>query len=155
TAGAMPAYFGLRGAPESFQTAALVSAAGLLTLAAVEDIFEEAHESREDTKYSTPAFPVAFVLRTLVSVGPESIVEGAATTGTRRTAAGSSRGATPRGRSLLSAAHDLDIHAEGFFHDQPLSRRMRMAPFRTTSAITAATTRSGTFDPVSPTRPAA
>lgn len=83
TAGAMLAYFGLRGAPESFQMAALVFVAGLLTLAAVEDILEEAHESREDTKYSTLAFLVGFVLFTLVSVGLESIVEGAATTGTR------------------------------------------------------------------------
>ena len=35
------------------------------------------------------------------------------------------------------------------------NRRIRMAPFRTTSAITVATARSGTFEPVRRTRPAA
>lgn len=74
TAGAMVAYFGLRGAPESFQMAALVFVAGLLTLAAVEDILEEAHESREDTKGSMLAFLAGFVLFTLVSVGLETVV---------------------------------------------------------------------------------
>lgn len=39
--------------------AALACVAGLLTLAAVEDILEEAHESRDDTKSSTLAFLAA------------------------------------------------------------------------------------------------
>ncbi len=72
TVGATVAYFGLRGAPQSFQMAALVFVAGLLTLAAVEDILEEAHESREDTKGSMLALLAGFVLFTLVSVGLET-----------------------------------------------------------------------------------
>jgi ZIP family zinc transporter len=76
TAGATLAYFGLRGAPEPFQMAALVFVAGLLTLAAVEDMLEEAHESNEDSKRSMLAFLVGFVLFTLVSVGLETVVAG-------------------------------------------------------------------------------
>lgn len=76
TAGAMLAYFGLRQAPESLQMAALVFVAGLLTLAAVEDILDEAHESNEDSKRSMLAFLVGFVLFTLVSVGLETVVSG-------------------------------------------------------------------------------
>ena len=53
--------------------AALVVVAGLLTLAAVEDMLQEAHESREDSKRSTLAFLVGFVLFTLVSVGLENV----------------------------------------------------------------------------------
>jgi len=83
-AGAMLAYFGLRGAPASFQMAALGFVAGLLTLAAVEDILDEAHESQEDSKRSMLAFLVGFVLFTLVSVGLESVVsrDGNATSST-------------------------------------------------------------------------
>ena len=75
-AGAMLAYFVLRQAPEFFKMAALVFVAGLLTLAAVEDILEEAHESNEDSKRSMLAFLVGFVLFTLVSVGLETVVSG-------------------------------------------------------------------------------
>ena len=56
TSGATLSYFGLWHASEPFQMAALACVAGLLTLSAVEDILEEAHESREDTKSSTLAF---------------------------------------------------------------------------------------------------
>lgn len=72
--GAVLAYFVLRQAPQTIQMAALVFVAGLLTLAGVEDILEEAHESREDTKRSALAFLGGFVLFTLVSAGLESIV---------------------------------------------------------------------------------
>ena len=74
TSAALLAYFVLRNAPESLQMAALVFVAGLLTLAAVEDMLEEAHESREDTKRSVLAFLIGFVLFVLTSVGLESVV---------------------------------------------------------------------------------
>ena len=74
TAGAVLAHFGLRQAPESIQKAALVVVAGLLTLAAVEDILDEAHDSKEDSKRSLLAFLFGFVLFTLVSVGLKSVV---------------------------------------------------------------------------------
>lgn len=72
--GALLAYLGLRRAPESAQMAALVFVAGLLTLAAVEDMLEEAHESREDSKHSMLAFLGGFIIFTLVSVGLEALV---------------------------------------------------------------------------------
>lgn len=72
TGTAMASYFLLRDTAEWIQMAALVVVAGLLTLAAVEDMLEEAHESREDSKLSILAFLVGFVLFTLVSVGLES-----------------------------------------------------------------------------------
>lgn len=74
--GAMVAYFGLRHAAEPLQMAALVFVAGLLTLAAVEDILKEAHESQEDSKRSMLAFLLGFVLFTLVSVGLETVISG-------------------------------------------------------------------------------
>jgi ZIP family zinc transporter len=43
-------------------------------LAAVEDILDEAHESKEDSKRSLLAFLVGFVRFTLVSVGLEMVV---------------------------------------------------------------------------------
>lgn len=72
--GALLAYGGLRQAPESAQMAALVFVAGLLTLAAVEDMLEEAHESREDSKRSMLAFLGGFIVFTLVSAGLEALV---------------------------------------------------------------------------------
>lgn len=72
TAAALLSYFLLRNTATWIQLAALVFVAGLLTLAAVEDMLQEAHESREDSKRSTLAFLVGFVLFTLVSVGLES-----------------------------------------------------------------------------------
>ena len=76
TTGALLAYFLLREASQSLQMAALVFVSGLLTLAAVEDILEEAHESREDTTASASAFLAGFVLFTLVSVGLEKLIQG-------------------------------------------------------------------------------
>jgi ZIP family zinc transporter len=43
--------------------------AGLYTLAAVEDMLEEAHESNEDTQWSAISFLVGFALFLLVSGG--------------------------------------------------------------------------------------
>jgi zinc transporter, ZIP family len=63
------AYVLLRGRGEALQMAALVFTAGLLTVAAVEDMIVEAHESAEDTRGSVLAFVGGFVLFTLVSAG--------------------------------------------------------------------------------------
>ena len=57
----------LRGRPESWQYGALVAAAGLYTVAAFEDIIEEAHEAAEDSRRSTLALIAGFVLFTFVS----------------------------------------------------------------------------------------
>ena len=72
TGAALLSYFMLRNTARWTQLAALVFVAGLLMLAAVEDMLQEAHASREDSKRSTLAFLVGFVLFTLVSVGLES-----------------------------------------------------------------------------------
>lgn len=64
---AMASYFLLRDAPRSFKMAALVFVAGLLTVAAVEDMLEEAHEAHTDSRRSVLAFVGGFVLFTLVS----------------------------------------------------------------------------------------
>ena len=72
TGAALVSYFVLREAATWVQLGALVFVAGLLTLAAVEDMLQEAHESRGDSKRSILAFLVGFVLFTLVSVGLES-----------------------------------------------------------------------------------
>ena len=72
---ALLAYTLLRNAPEGFKMAALVFVAGLLTVAAVEDMLEEAHEAREDTKGSVVAFVVGFALFTLVSAGLGAVVK--------------------------------------------------------------------------------
>lgn len=74
TGAALTSYFVLRGTARWIQLAALVFVAGLLTLAAVEDMLEEAHESKEDSKRSSLAFLAGFVLFTLVSVGLESAI---------------------------------------------------------------------------------
>jgi zinc transporter, ZIP family len=63
------AYILLRGQGEALKMAALVFTAGLLTVAAVEDMIVEAHESAENTRGSVLAFVGGFVLFTLVSAG--------------------------------------------------------------------------------------
>ena len=73
-AAALLAYFLLRNAPEAVKMAALVVVAGLLTVAAVEDMMEEAHDAREDSRRSILAFVGGFALFTLVSAGLESVV---------------------------------------------------------------------------------
>lgn len=52
--------------------AALAFVAGLLVVAAVEDMLEEAHEVREDSRRSVLAFVGGFALFTLVSAGLET-----------------------------------------------------------------------------------
>jgi len=63
------AYLVLRTAPETLKSGALVFVAGLLTVAAVEDMLEEAHDAREDNRRSILAFVGGFALFTLVSTG--------------------------------------------------------------------------------------
>ncbi|MAM59974.1 MAG: peptidoglycan-binding protein [Maritimibacter sp.] len=66
---AVLAYYLLRGQSDSLQMGMLTLAAGLLTVAAVEDMLSEAHESAEDTRISILAFTGGFVIFTLVSAG--------------------------------------------------------------------------------------
>lgn len=63
----------LRGSGEPIQMAALSFVAGLLTVAAVEDMLQEAHEAREDTRRSIVAFVGGFALFTLLSAGLEGV----------------------------------------------------------------------------------
>lgn len=63
------AYFFLKGQSEVLQMSALAFVAGLLALAAVEDMLSEAHESTEDSKWSLLLFTGGFVLFVLVSAG--------------------------------------------------------------------------------------
>ena len=53
---------------------ALVVVSGLLTVAAVEDLLEEAHATREDTSSSVLAFVAGFALFALVSAGLETLI---------------------------------------------------------------------------------
>ena len=71
---ALLSYLLLRDAGEGPKMAALSFVAGLLTVAAVEDMIEEAHEAEADTRQSILAFVGGFVLFTLVSVGLETVV---------------------------------------------------------------------------------
>lgn len=64
---ALGSYFLLRDAPLSLKVSALVFVAGLLTVAAVEDMLEEAHEAHTDSRRSVLAFVGGFALFTLVS----------------------------------------------------------------------------------------
>jgi ZIP family zinc transporter len=73
TAAALAAYFLLRSAPQNLTLAMLVFVAGMLTVAAVEDMLAEAHESKEDNRRSVVAFVGGFTLFTLVSAGLESL----------------------------------------------------------------------------------
>jgi ZIP family zinc transporter len=63
------AYVLLRGQGKALKMAALVFTAGLLIVAAVEDMIVEAHESAEDTRGSLLAFVGGFILFTLVPAG--------------------------------------------------------------------------------------
>lgn len=65
-------YFLLRNQPELFKLSALTFTAGLLTVAAVEEMLSEAHESEEDTHLSILAFSGGFALFVLVSSGLEN-----------------------------------------------------------------------------------
>ena len=66
---AILAFFALRGQSEAVKMAALVFVAGLYTLAAVEDMLREAHESAEDSRWSAVSFLVGFALFLVVSQG--------------------------------------------------------------------------------------
>ncbi|MBO6940588.1 MAG: peptidoglycan-binding protein [Deltaproteobacteria bacterium] len=66
---AVGSYFLLRDAPNEMKMAGLVFVAGLLTVAAVEDMLEEAHEAYDDSRRSVLAFIGGFALFTLVSAG--------------------------------------------------------------------------------------
>ena len=74
---ALGSYFLLRTAPEPAKLGALVFVAGLLTVAAVEDMMKEAHEAHEDSRRSILAFIGGFTLFTLVSAGMKSLLGGA------------------------------------------------------------------------------
>ncbi|GAB4241534.1 MAG: hypothetical protein Kow0032_29530 [Methyloligellaceae bacterium] len=63
------AYTLLRGQSDALKMAALVFTAGLLTVAAVEDMITEAHESAQDAPGSVLAMIGGFVLFTFVSAG--------------------------------------------------------------------------------------
>jgi ZIP family zinc transporter len=71
---ALVAYFLLRDAPDAAKYVALSFVAGLLTVAAVEDMLEEAHDAAGDTRMSTLAFVGGFVLFVLVSAGLETVL---------------------------------------------------------------------------------
>lgn len=70
--GAALAYFLLRGRSEAVKMSGLVFVAGLYTLAAVEDMLREAHDSAEDSRMSALAFLGGFSLFLLVSAGVSS-----------------------------------------------------------------------------------
>ncbi len=63
------AYFVLRDQGPALQMVALTFTAGLLTVAAVEDMLTEAHDSAEDRSLSLLALIAGFVLFTFVSAG--------------------------------------------------------------------------------------
>lgn len=66
---AILAYFVLRGQSEGLKMAALVFVAGLYTLAAVEDMLSEAHETAEDSRWSALSLVGGFALFLVVSSG--------------------------------------------------------------------------------------
>lgn len=66
-AGALLSYLFLRDQSEAIQLAALSFTAGLLLVAAAEEIVGEAHEAAPDTRWSTLAISGGFVLFALVS----------------------------------------------------------------------------------------
>lgn len=65
----------LQGASDPVKYSVLTFVAGLLVVAAVEDMLEEAHESREDTSSSVLWFVAGFALFTLVSAGLDALIE--------------------------------------------------------------------------------
>ena len=71
---ALASYAILRDAPDVAKYVALSFVAGLLTVAAVEDMLEEAHEAAGDNRASTLAFVGGFTLFVLVSTGLETVL---------------------------------------------------------------------------------
>lgn len=70
---ALLAYFVLRDQSETLKMVALTVTAGLLTVAAVEDMLSEGHEAKADTKSSVLAFTGGYVVFTFVSAGLGSL----------------------------------------------------------------------------------
>jgi ZIP family zinc transporter len=66
---AVVAYFVLRGQRKATQMASLVFVAGLYTLAAIEDMLGEAHESAQDSRWSAISFLAGFAIFLAVSGG--------------------------------------------------------------------------------------
>nr|CAD6630065.1 peptidoglycan-binding protein [Rhizobium sp. Khangiran2] len=71
---AVLSYLLLRDAGQGPKMAVLAFVAGLLTVAAVEDMLEEAHDAQRDRRSSIVAFVAGFVLFTLVSAGLETLL---------------------------------------------------------------------------------
>lgn len=71
---AFASYLLLRDAAQPLKMAALTFVGGLLTVAAVEDMLEEAHQAEADSRRSVLAFVGGFTVFTLVSAGLESFV---------------------------------------------------------------------------------
>lgn len=65
--GASLSYFLLRGQNDAVKYAALVFTAGLILLAAVEEMIREAHEAAPDSRLSAASFVIGFALFTTVS----------------------------------------------------------------------------------------
>lgn len=65
--GALASFLFLRPRPETWQYAALVVTGGLFTVAAIEDMIQEAHEADTDARRSTLAFIGGFALFVFVS----------------------------------------------------------------------------------------
>ena len=68
-AGAVLSFFVLRNRPDTWQYATLVAAGGLLTVAALEDMLQEAHEADADARLSTLALIAGFAVFVFVSAG--------------------------------------------------------------------------------------
>ena len=66
---AIAAFLVLRGRPEAWQYTALVGTAGLFTVAALEDMLQEAHEADADARRSTLALIAGFATFVFVSAG--------------------------------------------------------------------------------------
>lgn len=81
---AVTAYLVLRSAGDGSKVAALAFVAGMLSVAAVEDMLEEAHEARADTRGSVLAFVGGFALFILVSAGLETALGGGQSEGEGR-----------------------------------------------------------------------
>ncbi|MEP0509681.1 MAG: peptidoglycan-binding protein, partial [Aurantimonas coralicida] len=75
-AAALIAWFLLRDAPDAAKYVALSFVAGLLTVAAVEDIMSEAHEAAGDTRASSLAVVGGFTLFVLISAGLQTVLGG-------------------------------------------------------------------------------
>jgi ZIP family zinc transporter len=91
---AVLAYFLLRDAPDAAKYVALSFVAGLLSVAAVEDMLEEAHEAKADSRVSTLAFVGGFALFTLVSAGLETVVGSGSSSGSEQPSQSASQGET-------------------------------------------------------------